>query len=133
MIQNPTADELLEAVIGFIQERAAPRLEGRDAFLARVAVNALGVVRRELAQGPAAEAGAQERLRVLLSRDGDYDALNAELCEALRSGRLDAIGAVLDHLKASAVDQIGIDQPGYSGLRALNAEGRSDEPASGRH
>ena len=67
MTTHPTAAELLEAVSGFIETRAAPQLTGRDAFLARVAVNALAVVKRELAQGPAADAAAAERLAALLA------------------------------------------------------------------
>ena len=56
MIRHPTALELIDAVARFIEERAAPALKDRDAFHARVAVNALGVVRRELEAGAAAEA-----------------------------------------------------------------------------
>ena len=120
MTTHPTADELLAAVSGFIETRAAPQLTGRDAFLARVAVNALAVVRRELAQGPAADAAAAGRLAVLLADDGPLEALNDELCAKLASGELDLTSpGVLDHLKASTIDQVRIDQPNYSGLKAL--------------
>lgn len=119
MIAHPTAAELLDAVIGFIETRAAPQLSGRDAFLARVAVNALATVRRELAEGDGAEARAVERLAAILGRDDNFEALNADLSERLREGALEADEAVLTHLRTSAVDQIRIDQPNYSGLQAL--------------
>ena len=120
MTTHPTSAELLEAVSGFIETRAAPQLTGRDAFLARVAVNALAVVKRELAQGPAADAAAAERLAALLADDGPFEALNDELCAKLASGELDLTSpGVLDHLKASTIDQVRIDQPNYSGLKAL--------------
>ena len=48
MIEQPTALELVDAVIGFIETRAAPQLKDRDVFLARVAVNALLTLRREI-------------------------------------------------------------------------------------
>ncbi|MBQ1540701.1 MAG: protein kinase [Caulobacteraceae bacterium] len=123
MIRHPTALELIDAVARFIEERAAPALKDRDAFHARVAVNALGVVRRELEAGAAAEAAARERLRGLLGRDGDFETLNAALCDGLRAGEiaLDHPG-LMDHLKRSAAEQVGIDQPGYSGLKALLGE-----------
>lgn len=120
MIASPTAAELIEAVIGFIETRAAPQLKDRDAFLAKVAVNALAAVKREIELGPQAEAAATERLRALLGRDGDFAELNAELCDRLASGELTLKDpAVLAHLKASIIDQVRIDQPNYSGLRAL--------------
>ena len=120
MTTHPTAAELLEAVSGFIETRAAPQLTGRDAFLARVAVNALAVVKRELELGPAARDAAAERLVGLLGDDGPYEALNDELCARLASGELDLSSpGVLEHLKASTIDQVRIDQPNYSGLKAI--------------
>jgi hypothetical protein len=123
MTTHPTAAELLEAVSGFIETRAATHLTGRDAFLARVAVNALAVVKRELELGPNAEAAAAERLVALLGDDGPFEALNGELCARLASGELDLSSpSVLEHLKASTIDQVRIDQPNYSGLRAIEKD-----------
>lgn len=114
MIEHPRADELVEAVSRWI-DSVRPGLPPRDAFLARVAVNVLGVVRRELTQGPAAEAAAIARLRDLLGRDGDLKALNVDLCERLRSGEMDAATpGLLAALKANITDQIAIDQPNYN-------------------
>jgi hypothetical protein len=122
MITSPTSLELIDAVIGFIEQRAAPQLKDRDAFLARVAVNALGAVRREIEFGPEAEAAATKRLRSLLGHDGDLATLNGELCDQLASGELTAKDPlVLAHLKASIIDQVKIDQPNYAGLKALTA------------
>lgn len=120
MIASPTSLELIDAVIGFIEQRAAPQLKDRDAFLARVAVNALAAVRREIELGPDAEAAALARLRDLLGHDGDFATLNAELCDRLASGELSVKDPqVLAHLKASIIDQVRIDQPNYSGLKTL--------------
>jgi hypothetical protein len=120
MITSPTSLELIDAVIGFIEQRAAPQLKDRDAFLARVAVNALAAVRREMELGPDAEVAATERLRALLGHDGDFATLNAELCDRLASGELTTKDPqVLAHLQASIIDQVRIDQPNYAGLKAL--------------
>lgn len=122
MITAPTAGELIDAVIGFIEKNAAPNLKDRDVFLARVAVNALAAVKREIEQGPAAEAAATERLAALLGHEGDFPSLTHELCAALKSGEMDlATPGVFDHLKASIIDQVKIDQPNYSGLKILTA------------
>lgn len=120
MITHPTAEELIESVIRFIEEKAAPNLKDRDAFHARVAVNALAAVKREIAQGPAAEAAATARLQGLLGKDGGFEALNAELCERIRDGEIAPTDpALLAHMKASIIDQVRIDQPQYAGLRTL--------------
>lgn len=113
MIEHPRAEELVEAVARWI-DSIRSELPPRDAFLARVAANVLGVVRRELIQGPAAEAAAVERLSALLGEEGDLAALNADLCERLRAGEMDAqTPGLLAALKANITDQIAIDQPNY--------------------
>jgi hypothetical protein len=117
VISHPTADELLAATIGFI-EKIAPDLKDRDVFLARVAVNALATVSRELTEGAAAEAKATEGLSTLLDAHGDFATLNAKLCADIRAGRFDGDdAALLRHLRAAAIDQVKIDQPNYSGLK----------------
>lgn len=120
MITHPTAPELIDSVIKFIEERAAPQLKDRDAFLCRVAVNALAAVKREIEQGPTAEAAAVARLQVLLGREGDFATLNGLLCDGIQSGGIDPLDpAVLAHMKASIIDQVRIDQPQYRGLKTL--------------
>jgi hypothetical protein len=123
MITQPTALELVDAVIGFIETRAAPQLQDRDVFLARVAVNALHTIRREIQLGADADHAATERLRGLLGKDGDFAALNSDLCSAIRDHKIDiANPALLAHLRASVIDQVQIDQPNYSGLKAALAD-----------
>ena len=117
MITHPTAAELGEA-LALVEE--LPAGDARAVFLARVADNARATLEREASLGPAAKAAAMERLRLLLNRDGDFEALNAELCAQLRDGRLAPLDSrLLAHLRASVVDQIAIDQPSYSGVLAL--------------
>ena len=114
MITHPRTEELVEAVSGWIDSIRPSLQNPRDAFLARVAVNVLGVVRRELIQGPAAEAAATERLAALLGHQGSFAELNSELCRALNAGTLDAsTPGLLAALKANALDQVAIDQPNY--------------------
>ena len=77
---RPTAPELLEAVREFLERDVMTSTEGRTAFHARVAVNALGIVERELVLGPEVDAPVLERLALLL---GAPDAPPAELATAL--------------------------------------------------
>lgn len=121
MISHPTAAELAEAVAAFDAQPAEPG-DARQAFLARVADNARATLAREAEHGARLEAEALARLHTLLGQEGGFSRLNAHLCQALRDGTLQPLDpAVLAHLRATAVGQIAIDQPGYGGLAALLA------------
>ncbi|ABI78643.1 conserved hypothetical protein [Hyphomonas neptunium ATCC 15444] len=119
MHDAPSAKELIEAVKSFLDKTAMVQLQGHAAFHARVASNALATVLREMEQRPAAEARERERLQALLnSKETDVSLLNRALCEEIRSKRVDlATPGLLTHLKSTTIDQLSVDQPGYSGLR----------------
>lgn len=113
MITHPRADQLALAVSNWI-EQVRPTLDPRNAFLAKVAINALSTVQRELSLGLDFEAASARRLSAVLKRTGGHAELNAELCTRLRAGDLtvDTPGLVAA-LKASALEQLAIDQPNY--------------------
>jgi hypothetical protein len=113
VITHPKTEELAESVRLWIDE-IRPTLDPRNAFLARVAANAMATIYRELTQGPAAEASAVAGMAGVLGHDGSFADLNAELCERIRSGELtrDTPG-LLAALTTMARDQIAIDQPSY--------------------
>jgi hypothetical protein len=122
MIYDPTAPELIDAVVGFIERHAAPNLKDRDVFLARVAVNALNAVKREIEQSSDAQANAALRLESILGKPGSLDDLNRELCDNIRNGVMDkSTPGLMAHLRASIIDQVRIDQPNYAGLKTLEA------------
>ncbi|WP_374470106.1 DUF6285 domain-containing protein [Phenylobacterium sp.] len=113
MITHPKTEELVQAVAHWI-DQIRPSLDPRNAFLARVAVNVLSVVERELSRGPAAEARAVEAMAGVLGRSGEFEALNRELCERIRSGELTEVTpGLVAALKTIALDQLAIDQPKY--------------------
>jgi AcrR family transcriptional regulator len=118
LYDQPTASELLSAVAGFLRDEVSPTLSGRLAFHARVAVNVLEMVRRELALGPAAVDGEAARLKALLGRDAPVAELEQALCEAIAAGRADpADPALVDHLWATTLDTLAVDQPNYATYR----------------
>jgi hypothetical protein len=118
MMDQPSVLELVNAVRDFIEKRAMPELKGHTAFHARVAANALGIVSRELSQGPASLAGEKARLVELLGREGTLDELNRELSRRIREGAMDLeTPGLAAHLEQTTRDKVGIDQPNYSGLR----------------
>ncbi len=118
MEDSPKAAELVLAVREFMETRLMPTLEGHTAFHARVAINALAIVERQLDQGGTAEASEHQRLSDLLGRENNLEALNRALCQAIRGGQiaLDHPG-LKTHLRLTTIDKVMIDQPHYSGLR----------------
>ena len=118
MHDRPSAAQLVAAVRDFIERVAQPELSGHSAFHARVAANALAIVERELALAAGQDAAERERLRALLGRDGELESQNRELCRVIRTGEitLDTPG-LLEHLRATTLAKLAVDQPGYSGYR----------------
>jgi aminoglycoside phosphotransferase (APT) family kinase protein len=80
---RPTAAELVEAVREWIESDVRDATQGRVAFHARVAANALAIVERELAMAPAQVAAHEARLAGLGAVDDEA------LAAAIRTGGLD--------------------------------------------
>ena len=121
---RPTKDELLEAVIEFLEKRVMPKLDKHTAFHARVAANVLNIVRRELEHGPGLDAEELDRLKDLLGEDGSLEELNAELCNRIHQGELDHTNPeLMEHLFLTTMGKVSVDQPIYSAYqRALEEE-----------
>lgn len=116
MMDQPSALELVTAVREFIEKHAMPELQGRTAFHARVAANALAIVARELEQATSANQDEHLRLQALLKQDGTLETLNRELCRQIRNGQVAWNDPVLkDNLTAATLAKVAIDQPNYSG------------------
>jgi Domain of unknown function (DUF6285) len=94
---RPTAAELVEAVWEFFADEVLPAAtDHRQKFRTLVAMNALGIARRELEQSNT----------VLLSRDELED-----LARAIRAGQ--APEDVLPRLKEHVAAKLRVSNPGY--------------------
>ncbi|HEY2209498.1 MAG TPA: hypothetical protein VGH26_09425 [Gaiellaceae bacterium] len=95
MSERPTADELAEAIEEFLAGEVLPTLDDpRARFRMLVALNALGIVRRELAKLPPED-----------------DADQRELAARIREG--DVPDGTLARVKADVEARLRIDSPGY--------------------
>ena len=104
----PTAAELVEAVREWLERDVAPEAHGRLRFHARVAVNMLAIVERELVLGPAQAEAHAERL----ARFGVAD--DAELARRIRAGELDdRLDEVKAAVAASVRDKLTVANPRY--------------------
>ncbi|MEQ8233776.1 MAG: phosphotransferase family protein [Gammaproteobacteria bacterium] len=123
--EMPRTEEILDAVREFLRGDVGAETSGRTRFIARVAANALDIVSRELALGPAQAVAERARLEALLGTRGTLDALRVALSTRLQAGEFALDDARLTaHLRETAVARLAIDQPGYSGFAtALGASG----------
>jgi len=113
VITHPKTEELVESVALWL-EQIRPSLDPRNAFLSRVAVNALRTVGREVTVGPAADAEGVRLMSNLLGHQGSFADLTAELCERIRAGGMTReTSGLLPALHAMAMAQLAIDQPSY--------------------
>jgi hypothetical protein len=118
MQDPPSIAELLTATTAFLREVAVPELSGHAAFHARVAANALDVVKRELELRPTAERDEYARLTALLHTDGSLAELNALLSRRIASGEVSLqTPGLAGHLWATTLAKVAIDQPTYASYR----------------
>jgi hypothetical protein len=105
---RPTAEELVDAVREFLERDVMTQTTGALQFHARVAVNALAAVGRELHDGPAMAVAHAARLAALgYSTEG-------ELADAIRSGALDdRYDDVVVAVRATVHDKLAVANPKY--------------------
>ncbi len=128
-VNPPDKLRLLDALLGVLEVAQQPGMDAARAYEARIALNLLRTVRREIELADALLSEEQSRLVTLLGASGGVTVLNATLCERIRRRQLD-IGEprLLHHLRRTTLAKLAIDNPRYSAC--LRAEGR--EANSGR-
>jgi hypothetical protein len=118
MQDPPTITELLEAATAFLREVAVRQLSGHASFHARVAANALDIVKRELELRPTSACDEHARLRALLHTEGSLEELNALLSRRIAAGEVGLqTPGVAEHLWATTLAKVAIDQPTYASYR----------------
>jgi hypothetical protein len=111
---SPTAAQLVEAVREFLDHDVMAATEGRVQFHARVAVNVLAMVQRELDQGPAQADRHREGLATLGLADEEA------LAQAIRTGALDdRLAEVARFVRATVEDKLRVANPRYFGAAGV--------------
>lgn len=99
---EPTAEEIMTAVSEWLSESVKPMLHGRDRFNLAVAQNALGIVRRELAN--------------------PVDVRDRALADDILAGRVGLdTHDVIQHLRAMTLRKLASDMPKYPSLPLARA------------
>ena len=124
MQDRPSYDELLAAVEQFLDAEIVPNVPGSRGFHARVAANAIRIVRRELSSeedqlaaewsgldallGPADRPAGREDMRTALRER------NEALCKLIRGGDADdgeAAVKVFEHVQRTVRDKLTVSDP----------------------
>jgi Domain of unknown function (DUF6285) len=124
----PPAGELLASVSHFLRDSVLPSLSGAQAFNLRISINAIDLVRREIAMQAAADEREHARLSRLLGGGGPLEAMQETLCEKIASGAITLDQRELrQHLRATAIDRLAIDQPSYSAYLSVTRQNPADK------
>uniref|UniRef100_A0A7C2FUT3 DUF6285 domain-containing protein n=1 Tax=Thermus islandicus TaxID=540988 RepID=A0A7C2FUT3_9DEIN len=109
-MDRPSLEELLEAVGEFLEKELLPGLaDPRLRFQTLVALNALGIARRELGLGEALEAEDRKELGALLGREAPLEELLGALAARIREGQ--APPGTLAFLKAHVARKLRVASP----------------------
>ncbi|HWA63559.1 MAG TPA: DUF6285 domain-containing protein [Caulobacteraceae bacterium] len=123
MQDHPTPAEVIGAVAVFLKTIVAAETTGATSFQARVAANALEMMKRDLENSPADDAAEKDRLNAILGHDGTLFDLNVELAKRIESGELGLeTPGLKEHLWKTTMAKLAVDQPTYAAYRASLAE-----------
>ena len=103
----PTAPELVEAVVEFLEKDVAGELSGRGRFHLRVAVNALNIVRRQLELD---DEHAQRRHEVLTQLQVPDE---RELANKVRDAEIEDSPELRGALRALVTARLQVNNPVY--------------------
>ena len=103
----PSAPELVEAVVEFLEKDVAEEISGRRLFHLRVAVNALNIVRRQLELGDQLD---QLRRNALQSVGASSE---RELAASIRAGEMDGRADLPAALRTLVSARLQVNNPTY--------------------
>jgi|SRR5690554_669012 len=83
---QPDGINLLDTVANVLRSDVLPAVPAEQQYALRMALNALGIVQRQLANGDAVEQQEQALLAELLAVQGDHAGLTRQLAKKIRAG-----------------------------------------------
>jgi len=129
MLDDPQPHDIVGVVADLLRDQILPLLSGRPAFEVRVCISALELVGRQMALEPQHTREETARLAQLLGHAAPADVLNRELCARIEAGTMTlATPGLAEHLWATVMDKLAIDQPGYASYIRENAAASGGTP-----
>jgi hypothetical protein len=144
MQDRPTAEELLDALGGFMRDRAENARDRWERFQFQVAANSIGIIKREIEleddfmraewRGLDSLLGVESLPETPAAIAARLNERNAELSDRIRRGDFDgkAEDALLPHLWETVVNKVRIASPNEVSDRQRMASEQSNESPNGR-
>jgi len=121
MQDRPTVDELLAAIEHFLDAEIVPNVPGSRGFHARVAANAIRIVRRELDLQEEHLRDEWQRLDSILGSAelpaerktllAELRSRNEALCALIRDGKDDDLALITEHVRETVRDKLAVSDP----------------------
>jgi len=103
--------ELTDAIIEWLSDDIIPDAKGREGFKARVARNAMGILKRDITLSPHFKPRQSARLEQLETNEDDL------IVRLLKGSISIQDNDIRRHLKRTTLEQLSIDQPKYTGFK----------------
>jgi hypothetical protein len=124
---RPDRAEILDAVRSLLEREVKPHVTGETGYHLRVAIHLLRILSRDLELGPRLDEIERRGLAALLDDLPEGERTVAALCARIREGLIAIDDPRLrDHLRATTLAKLAIDQPKYPSYLEVLARGFVD-------
>lgn len=110
---QPDGINLLDTVINVLRDEVLPSLAPEQQYSVRMAINAIGIARRQLVRGDAGELQEQALLAELLGAAGSHAELSRLLAQRIREGRANKDPALRQLLWQLTLQRVAESAPRY--------------------
>lgn len=122
---QPDGVNLLDTVIVLLRDEVLPATPAAQQYALRMAINAIGIARRQLQRGERDEAGERTLLAQLLAAEGSHAELSRLLAQRVRDGKVKADADLRRLLWQMTLQRVQESAPRYleqEGLSSLMAD-----------
>lgn len=110
---QPDGANLLDTVINVLRDEVLPALPTEQQYSVRMAINAIGIARRQLANGDAGEVQEQALLAELLGAGDSHAELSRLLAQRIREGQANNDPALQKLLWQLTLQRVAESAPRY--------------------
>ena len=110
---QPDGVNLLDTVINVLRDEVLPALPAEQQYSVRMAINAIGIARRQLVRGDAGELQERALLAELLGAAGSHAELSKLLAQRIREGRANKSPALQRLLWQLTLQRVAESAPRY--------------------
>ncbi|MBZ2188679.1 DUF6285 domain-containing protein [Alcanivorax sp. JB21] len=123
---KPDGADLLDTVATVLRDDILPALPAEKHYALRMTLNALGIARRQLQAGDAAEEVEYESLQVLLDQEGSHEEVTRGFADLIRAGGVDDDAALQRMLWSLTAQRVSESAPRYFLQEGLSQEEQAE-------